>query len=71
MVLGWLEIPKDDERPPEEIWKDSEAIGDFFASVKEKRDREMQEMRGDRPDESAPLEQNEATRGLKERLAGR
>lgn len=65
-----MEIPKDDERPPEEIWKDTEAISAWFTEVRDRRDREMADMRGD-DEPQRPLEQNEMTRGLKERLAGR
>lgn len=67
-VLGWLEMPKDDERPPEEIWKDSEQIAAWFQDVKDRRDREFGE---DKADSAPPLEQNEATRGLRERLSGK
>jgi hypothetical protein len=59
-----MEIIKDEDRPPEEIWLDGEAIQDWFARVKERRDSETA------GEESVPMDQNEATKGLRQRLGG-
>lgn len=59
-----MEIIKEEDKPPEEIWLDGEAIQEWFARVKERRDAE------NKGEESVPMDQNEATRGLRERLRG-
>lgn len=60
-VLDWHELPRDD-RPPEHIWLDDEAITAHFDMLAEKRDAEM---RGETviPDED--MAQNELTARFK------
>lgn len=40
MVLSFYELPSD-ERPPRRIWRDGEALDEWFEMVKEKRDAQM------------------------------
>jgi hypothetical protein len=61
-VLNYLEIPEDD-RPPEEIWLDEEALAEHFDMVKS---RHRERARGRDAVEIVPLEQNELTKHLKE-----
>lgn len=37
VYLGWEELPKD-ERPPRNIYKDSDALGEWFKEVERRRE---------------------------------
>lgn len=62
MVLGWFELP-DDDRPPERIWMDDEALSEHFERVRgryrsDSRGPEWEEIPGD-------LQQNALTTNLR------
>ena len=61
MVLGFSEMP-DDDQPPESMWLDDEALVDHFESIKQKyRDKSN-------GTESVPDGvQNELTKGIRRR----
>lgn len=61
-VLGFFELP-DDERPPQGIWADPEAVGEFFERVAARRQARASGMEVVDDDAAAPLLTNEVTRG--------
>lgn len=61
MILGFFEVPED-ERPPESIWLDDEALSDHWEHVTAQRQNKYN---GTESVPSAPLEQNELTAGFK------
>lgn len=63
-MLGWYELPEKDQ-PPRYIWLDDEALEAHFNEVKAKWESGGG---GNQNDDEPELLQNEATRGLKERL---
>jgi hypothetical protein len=60
-VLGFYEL-LDEDRPPERIWLDDEALEAHWSSVTARREAGS---RGVESVPAAPLEQNELTRDLK------
>lgn len=60
MVLGFFELP-DDEQPPHTIWHDEEAIAEWFEEVDRKR-KERSGGPGSERVESVPMDDNELTR---------
>lgn len=60
-VLGWLEL-EEDERPPERIWLDNQALADHFERLNEKRKSKASGMEPIEVDDSAPMLQNEITK---------
>jgi len=61
MILGFFELPKD-EQPPDEIWLNDEEIAAHFERIDEARDARVQGME---PIDETPLVQNELTRTLR------
>lgn len=62
-ILSYFELP-DDDRPPERIWLDDEALEHHFEKVQEQRRNPRDSGMEDIP-ESGPLDQNELTRDFK------
>jgi hypothetical protein len=58
-VLGWMELPEDDQ-PPETIWLDGEAIAEHFERVNDRYKAKSQGM-----EVVEDLEQNQLTKGLR------
>jgi hypothetical protein len=61
MVLSWFELTEDD-RPPESIWLDDEAVSAHFDGVEQKRNSSI---KGSEPVPAAGMDQNELTAELR------
>lgn len=59
-VLSWEENLPEDEMPPKRIWDEPEALQEWFAEVKRKRDRQA---KGEDKDIEDPVD-NEAAKAL-------
>jgi hypothetical protein len=63
-VTRWRETLDDHEIPPRRIWRDSDALKEWFEHVRADRKREMQGGSSDRSQEIEDPVQNEAARSL-------
>jgi hypothetical protein len=73
MILGFYELP-DDERPPEAIWTDDEALSSHWLAVEQKREAKWgggSETSEAVPEAGTRMDQNELTAGLKDRLGSK
>jgi len=59
-LLGWLEMPEQDQ-PPESIWLDEAALAQHFQDI---RERYQSEGAGDAV-EDRPMVENDLVRGLR------
>lgn len=65
MVLGFFELPEDDQ-PPEEIWHHTERLEEWFKAVKQRRDNP------DMKPIDEPMEESEMTsNSLTDEILGR
>lgn len=66
-MLSYFELP-DDERPPEHLWLDDEALSSHWENVEQKREQKWGSGSSEAvPEANGPLEQNELTAGFKKR----
>lgn len=63
-VIRWRENLDDKEMPPRRIWRNPEALTEWFERVKDDRKREMQGGSSDRSQEIEDPVENDAARSL-------